>query len=136
MGNPRERDLFRQSVHYIRKAFTYSDPDIAGGTLRLPAAIPAGAIITQVLVDITTAFNAGSTNVLTLGTQSGTASDIVTAGDVNETVAGVNIVTTSAAIGHVGSSAIDLYLKYAQTGTAATAGAGHVLIAYAPNNDG
>lgn len=135
-ANPRERDQFRQLTHTMRKYVTYSDASIDAGTLRMPAALPAGSIITQVIVDVVTAFNAGTTNVLTVGTQSGTANDIVTAGDVNEGAAGVNNVTTSAAIGYIGSSAIDLFIKYAQTGTAATAGAAHIVVCYIPDNDG
>lgn len=122
------RQYHTQQVHYIAKSVTYSDAGIAAGTLELPASLPANAYVTQTSVKIKTAFNATTTNVLTVGTVSGTANDVVTAGDVDETT---QAVTTVKGVGVISASAEKkLYAKYTQSGAAATAGAADIVVQY------
>lgn len=68
----------------------------------------------QAYVD--TVFNAGTTNVLTLGTTTA-ANEIFAAGDIDETTVGPN---TSKMVKFTANT--DIYAKFAQTGTAATTG--------------
>jgi hypothetical protein len=58
--------------------------------------LPQNAFIENVLVEIVTVFNAGTTNVLTVGTVGATYNNIVAAGDVNEAAAGVYQATRGA----------------------------------------
>lgn len=126
------RQIHTQQTHYIAKSFTYSDTGITDGTLEFPASLPANAHILRTHVKINTPFAATTTNVLTIGTASGTANDIVTSGDVNETVAAVTNVT---GVGVLSSSAEKkVYIKFTGAGTANTAGAAVAIIEYIPLN--
>lgn len=123
------REYHTQQIHYMTKSVTYSDAGIAGGeTVKFPAKLPANACVVNTLVRVKAAFNAATTNVLTVGTNSATTNDIVAAGDVNEasaqgfSVAGVGVLDTS--------TALDVYVKYTQTGTAATAGSADIVVQY------
>lgn len=129
MVQPAREYHFRQ-LHTLRKSVSFSDTGIDGGsTVKFPAALPAGAFITGTKVYVNTVFNAATTNVLTVGTNSATTNNIVAAGDVNEAsaqmfnVEGVGVLDTSAPL--------DVYVKYTQTGTAATTGAADIVIMYA-----
>ncbi|HDG97977.1 MAG TPA: hypothetical protein ENG73_07395 [Desulfobacterales bacterium] len=88
--------------------------------------LPAGAELVATIVDVQTAFNAGTTNVLVVGT-SGDDDAYVAAGDVDETSAGVTIVSGK---GKSVSADTEVFVKYTQTGTAATAGKAVVTMLY------
>lgn len=122
------REVHTQQVHYIFKSVTYSDSGISAGTLEFPASLPAGAHIIQTNVDITTAFAATTTNVLTVGTVSGTATDIVSAGDIDETTAAMTIVKGVGTLSASGEKKI--YVKFTGAGTANTAGAADICVLY------
>jgi hypothetical protein len=120
-----------QQVHYLRKGFTYADD----GTTLTIGTIPAGSLVLKPIsgVAVTTAFNAGSTNVADMGpsTDSGTdlwATDLAlgTLGFIPIDEAVTNLVSVDTVV----QIAIDL------TGTAATTGAGEAIICYIPDNDG
>ena len=121
-----------QQVHYYRVAVNYNDPNIS--TAQQFGTLPALASIINVQVDVVTAFNAGTTNVLTIGTTT-TANEIVAAADVNEGATGVTQVTRGYGRSLTASADTALYAKYTQSGTAASAGQAIVTIAYIPNND-
>ena len=93
--------------------------------------IPANAQIINVHIDVTTAFNAGTTNTVTVG-KTGSAAAYVTATSVGS--AGRSSVATTgvySAWADVGSSDVTYAtVTYSQTGTAATAGAARVTIIY------
>ena len=92
--------------------------------------IPANAQIVDINIDVTTAFNAASTNTVTVG-KTGSAAAFVTATDVG-TAGRESVATTGvySAWATVGTSDIDATVTYAQTGTAATTGAARVTIVY------
>jgi hypothetical protein len=109
--------------------------DLTAGT-RARGVIPAGAHITGITVTIAVVFNAGTTNVVTLGGVSGTATNLVAAGDLDEGTAGTTVMAGS--VYHAGALLIynatadyPVYSKFAQTGTAATTGKAVVSITYA-----
>jgi hypothetical protein len=123
------RQYSTQQVHYLRKGFTYSDD----GSVLTVGTIPAGAQIIKPMsgVAINVAFNAGSTNVLDIGTPAnddlygtdlalGTIAFVALDEAVSMTVAADTVITAT----------VDL------TGTAATTGQGEIIIAYIPDNDG
>lgn len=128
------RQSHNQQIHYARFAVTYSDAGIATGVSK--QTLPAGALILGTAVYIGTTFNAQTTNVLTVGTNGTTANNVVASGDVDETTSAItqNIKPTSAALGALAAD-VPLYVKYTQTGTAATQGSAIVVVTYVPNND-
>lgn len=110
-----------------RQGIPYDNVALAAGTLKI-GKLPANCLITRTIVNITTAFAATTTNVLTVGTVSGTANTIVTAGDVNETVAAL---TSVAGVGTLSTSAaLNVFAKFTGAGAANTAGVADILVFY------
>lgn len=119
------RQLHTQQVHYFRKRVNYNDVGIAAGVAF--GTLPAGAMIVAQNVRVSTAFNAGTTNALNVGTTAGGTqlfTDAATAGARSPTIANLSFATDT-----------DLFVQYAQTGTAASAGVADIVIGFVPNND-
>jgi len=126
------RQFVAQTVHTLRKKVRFDTPGVASG-VKMPAPLPAGAEILRATAKVKTAFNAATTNVLTVGTSAGSMADVLSASDVTEGTPGAYTATTGAAL--TLASDTDIYVKYTQTGTAATAGEAIIIIEYVPNND-
>lgn len=94
------------------------------------ATIPANSQIVDINIDVTTAFDAGTTNTVTVG-KSGSAAAFVTATSVGS-AGRASVATTGvySAWADTGSSDVSATVTFAQTGTAATAGAARVTIVY------
>jgi hypothetical protein len=122
-----------QQVGYLRFAINFNDNGIAAGVNK--QWLPAGAIITDTSVYDGAAFNAGTTNVITVGLGP-SANTIVAAGGVTPGATGLTngIVPTGNALGPLAAD-LQVNVTYTQTGAAATAGAAIVMIKYIPNND-
>jgi hypothetical protein len=93
--------------------------------------IPAGAQIIDVNIDVTTAFNAATTNTVTVG-KTGSAAAFVAATSVGS-AGRASVATTGvySAWANVGTSDVDYAtVTYSQTGTVASAGAARVTIVY------
>lgn len=92
--------------------------------------VPANAQIIDINIDATTAFNAGTTNTIAVG-KTGSAAAFVTATDV-ATAGRESVATTGvySAWANVGTTDVVATATFAQTGTAATAGAARVTIVY------
>jgi hypothetical protein len=126
------RQLHTQQEHYFRASVTYATVGIGtAGTVPL-GTLPAGAIVTSCIVKVTEAFNAATTNVLTVGTAADDDA-VMVAGDVNEAAIGTTIAV--APVGYTVTVSTPLYITYTQTGTAATAGAATIILGFVPNND-
>ncbi len=103
----------------------------ANGSTTVVATLPANSQIYQIAVDVTTAFNAGTTNTLDVG-------DGVTADKYADALAAgaqARVLATSdvSQIGNlvdIGVSDVDVTVTYNQTGTAASAGAATVTVLY------
>lgn len=95
-------------------------------------ALAAGDVVVQAWAQVTTAFNAGTTNVLTLG-NGVTADKFLAAADVTEGTPGV-YPTGGKGPFTAETVAGSLVATYTQTGTAATTGAARVyaLVSSAP----
>lgn len=126
-GTPRE--LHTQQVHYLRKGFTFADQ----GSVLTVGTLPAGALILKPTsgIHVVTAFNAGTNNLVNIGTSAdddlfGTVLSLTTATHVplDEAIGGYRV-----------AAAIDVTLTLALTGTAATTGDGECIICYIPDND-
>ena len=120
----------QNQVHFLRKEVNYNDPGIASGVVI--GRLPANAQITQALARVRTTFNAGTTNVLTVGTNASAYDNIFGAADIAEGSAG----NSAAPLANLQEalSEVDVFVKYAQTGTAATQGKAIIHIAYTVNN--
>jgi hypothetical protein len=114
-----------QLVHYFRKRVNYNDPGIAGGVVF--GTMPLGAMIVLQNVRCNTAFNAGTTNALNVGTTAGGTqlfTDAATAGARSPAIANLSFAADT-----------DLFVAYAQTGGAATAGQADIVVGFVLNND-
>lgn len=114
-----------QQVHYLRKDIDFED----NGTVLTVGVIPSGAMILKsmsgVLVNV--AFNAGTTNVLDIGTSAD--------GDLYATdlaLGSIAFVALDEAVTMTVAADTTITATVALAGTAATAGAGAVVIAYIP----
>lgn len=126
------RELPWQMLHYKRYRVNYNDSGIATGNKMFR--IPKDSNILFTIVKIRTAFNAGTTNVLTVGQNSTSYNDIVNSADVDESIAQGTLVMRGADL-DLSSDEKDVYVKYTQTGGVATAGVADITVVYAPNND-
>lgn len=122
------RQFHQQMVHYLRANIAFGDGASNVYTL---GTIPAGALILKPAsgVHVTTVYNAGTNNLLNIGTSAdddlfGTVLSLTTATFVplDEAIGGFKV--TSDTI---------ITASHALTGTAATTGAGVVVIAYIPD---
>lgn len=108
----------------------------ADGTETVVATVPANSQIFQITVDVTTAFNAATTNTFDIG--DGSTSDQFA--DALAVGAAARVLATSdvSQIGNlidVGTSDVNVTVTYNQTGTAASAGAATVTVLYLQNNN-
>lgn len=97
--------------------------------------LPAGAKVVDFKLDVVTAFNAGTTNVLDIGT---TADDDLF---VNDAAVGTAVHATCtlvaanlASIINIGTSDVQVTATYVPSGTAATAGSATVTVIYEMRN--
>jgi hypothetical protein len=131
-----------QKIYYYRLTVNYNDPRIASGVWF--GTIGKNSYIFAIDAYVTTAFNAGTTNTITIGATAANANEVLASG-ITAGSTGVYHLTSAAGLGTVVTSnttyqtaingAVPLYVKYAQTGTAATTGQVTIVIAYVPNND-
>ena len=129
-----------QQTNYYRVLVNYNDPWVASPGYATFGTLPLKAFVTNITCEVVTAFNASTTNVLTLGTTT-TATNLVDAATSNmsitEGTAGVYAMTASTGLGRglTASAAVPLYVKYTYTGDAPTAGVAVCVIEYVPDND-
>lgn len=119
------RDRFAHTVHYISVAFTYAD----NGKVLKVGTIPSGAQILKAAsgVHVNVVFNAGTTNVLDIGS----AAD----GDLYATdlaLGSIAFVPLDEAVSMRVSADTEITATPALSGTAATTGEGVISIAYLP----
>lgn len=125
----------RNVPNTLRKTFNFNDAGIASGVLIGPDALPQGAFITGVWVEIVTAFNAVTTNTITVGTNSPNFNNIVSSADITGNGGasiGTQVAIVTRGLGRALAASADtqVSVKYAQTGTAATTGQGVLVIEY------
>lgn len=106
------------------------------GTTTTVATLPANSQIIEIYVDVTTAFDAGTTNTLDLGDGS-TADQFADALDVSSAarLLATSDVSQIPNLIDIGASDVQVVATYNQTGTAATAGAATVTVVYVQNNN-
>jgi hypothetical protein len=131
-----------QQICYSRVTVNFNDPRIASGVWY--ATLPKNAYILQIDAYVTTAFNAATTNVITLGVTAASANEILASGITAGTpgiyhltaAAGLGLAVTAVAGNQTAlNGAVPVFVKYAQTGTAATTGQVTIVLTFAKNND-
>lgn len=122
------RSLGYSVTENIYKTFAYNTPLIANDAGVAVGTIPSGARVTRMVVFIDTAFNATTTNELQIGTSSSVAA-FMPANVLDMAVTGAQEYSDLIVV-NTFSSDTTVYLQYDQTGTAATTGAGAVLIEF------
>jgi hypothetical protein len=137
------RDPFRDNSFYIRKNLTLADAALG---VKI-GAVAQNTFIASIHAYCTTVFNAGTTNTITLGTTQG-GTDFAAAG----TTAGTNLLAATTGFQNITaapglglavtagtpaglSGGHDIWVKYIQTGTAATTGNITIVISCIANND-
>lgn len=123
------RNAQNDTIQSIRATFNYNDGMVSAG--QQFGTIPQNSEIVGVSVDVITAFNAATTNVLIVGTTLG-GSELVAAADVNEAVTGYTEVNRGLGRSLTVNGDVGVYAKYSQTGTAATAGQATIIIQFRP----
>ncbi|MDQ0303806.1 hypothetical protein [Ancylobacter polymorphus] len=115
-------------VGHIRRTISFNTSGVGTGNGIAIGALEAGAIPIRAYAVIQTAFDAGSTNVLILGT---TDDDdgLVTSSNAAAGTAGLKA-GTGAILGTPLAANRVVYAKYTQTGTAATAGKATLVVEF------
>lgn len=123
--NPPARNDGKVNIQYLRKEITFASPAaVVVGTL------PLGASILKPIsgVQVDTAFNAATTNTLHIGESTPTNNDDLYGTSLS--LATVTFVPIDEAVPLKVTADTVITCTYNQTGTAATAGVGTVVIAY------
>ena len=126
------RDFRRQMTHYLRKAIAFDTTNIGTAATVKVGTLPAGAVIMRAVVKVNTAFDAGTTNYINVGTSADDDAIVdqddidLTAAEWQATYRGCDLTLTAAT---------PVYVTYTQSGDAATAGAAIVIIEFIPDND-
>lgn len=123
---PARNDLY-QCIQYLRCDFTFAD----NGKVLTVGTLPANAVIMKAIsgVNVSTAFNAGTGNVLDIGT---TADDDLFGTDLALGTAGA--VPLDEAVSQFVAVDTTVTATVALSGTAASAGVGQIVIAYSTKN--
>ena len=108
----------------------------ADGTTTTIATLPANSQIFQITLDVTTAFNAGTTNTIDFGdgTTADKFADALAAGSQARVLATSDVSQIGNLI-DVGSSDVQVVATYNQTGSAASAGAATATVLYLQNRN-
>ena len=130
---PQVRNIGWQQLQYSRVTINFNDPGIAAGVAF--GVLPQYAFITAIQSYVETAFNAGTTNNVSIGTTAATGNEI--SGNIAGQTPGYANASAAAGLGCgvTVNGPVTMYAKYSQTGGAATAGKIHIVIAYLLNND-
>jgi len=108
----------------------------ANGTTTTIATLPANSQIFQITVDVTTAFDAGTTNTLDLGdgTTADKFADALALGSAARVLATSDVSQIPNLI-DIGAADVNVVATYNQSGSAANAGAATITVLYIQNNN-
>jgi hypothetical protein len=113
----------RQVTNTLRWRFTFADPGLAAGILI--GTLPQNAFIISQFLEIVQAFNAGTTNPISLGTVAAAYNNVMAATDNTPGTPGVYSPALAAnkyGRGLTQAGDTPIFLKYTPTGGAATTG--------------
>lgn len=128
------RDNVEQQTSYFRKTLNFADAATFANGLPFEI-LPAGALVVGSSVDVSQAFNAGTLNDITVGTNPTAYDNILTSAQIVASTQGVkrNLPPTLR-VDQVTQPTM-VYLKTNLTGTAATAGQVTIVIEFITNRD-
>lgn len=119
----------RQVSNTLKVTINFGDVGLATG-VPLANFLPQGAFIITALTEIVTAFNAGTTNPISVGTVGPAYNNIVVATDVTSATPAVYASTVGRGRSLTAAGDVQPFVKYTPTGTAATTGQAVILIEY------
>jgi hypothetical protein len=122
------RNSGEQQQHFFRVRLGINNVAAMSAGVKI-GRLPARAIITAVAVHVNTAFNSVTTDTIVLGSTNG-GTDIAASQSLH--AAGF---AAGTAVGMASTSEVDIWLKYASTGGAASAGDATLILSYIPDND-
>lgn len=125
---PLKKIVYGTIAGLVTFAVNFDTAGVADGILLCTIqASPEKPVLLEPQIEVVTAFDAGTTNVLTLGTDAASANQLLASGDVTEGTPG--FYPAGAGVGKKRLIAnTNIYVKYAQTGDAAEAGAARVYL--------
>lgn len=111
--------LYGSVAALVTFAVAFGDAGIASGVkkVRLKASATEPVLV-EFFAEVTTAFNAATTNVLTVGSDAASANQFMAAGDITEGTAGFYPATATPLKYRIVADT-DVYVKYTQTGQVA-----------------
>lgn len=125
------RQNHTQQTDFIRYNFAYNTVGATAIQQSMGAAVPAGSVITAIHISIPTAFNAGTTNTLDVGTAAAPTA-LISAAALGSIAVTANQAATLA--GQLSSTTdLELFVRYNYTGAAPSAGNATVTVFYVPN---
>lgn len=123
------------AVGCVSGTFSFDTPNIGTAATVPVGKLPGAAIVTSIIVAVTTAFNGGSTNVINVGTSDSSTRFMATTVASGTLLAQVWSGVASTGLGYVvPAGGKKVYIQYTQTGSAATTGTVRVAISYIPGN--
>jgi hypothetical protein len=127
------RASVHQHLHYLRRTFDFntSNPDAPGR--HFMGTLPAGAILWQAFLKVHTAFDAGDSNTIAIGTLS---DEDAYADELDWDAAAQEgqVSITPQDVAQI-AEPTDVYATYTLAGTAAAAGRATAILFYIPDND-
>jgi hypothetical protein len=126
------REYPMQVLHFLRRSISFDSQFISTDDFTRVGTLPAGAVIYDAIVKVTTAFNAGTTNYINVGIV-GDDDGIVDEGDLDLTAAEWQSSRRGCDLTFTADTPV--YVTYDQSGTAATTGVAEIIVAYIPDND-
>lgn len=119
------------AVGFVSRTVQFNTPGI-GTTSTVPVGrIPAGAMVYDCMVAVTTAFNGGTTNQILVGTSSDTG-QFLSFSSTGTLRTMVQKGISKAGLGSLATTATDVFVQFVQTGTAATTGVARVAVLFIP----
>tara|TARA_R100000900_G_scaffold18854_1_gene15637 strand:- start:332 stop:796 length:465 start_codon:yes stop_codon:yes gene_type:complete len=108
----------------------------ANGSTTTIATLPANSQIFQITLDVTTAFNAGTTNTIDFGdgTTADKYADALAAGSIARVLATSDVSQITNLV-DIGTSDVQVVATYNQSGSAASAGAATATVLYLQNRN-
>ena len=133
-------------THYVRFTVNFNSCVLVSNTCSVKVgALPYNSFVVRAYQQVYTAFNSGTTDTLAVGTASGGA-QLVAAQTVHATTAGLPLTVVAANLGTAATGnkiaqtgangGFDVWVTYAQTGAAPSAGSAVIILEYFAPNDG
>jgi len=142
------RQFQTQQTHYLRFTFNFNSCTPVAGTCSIKVgAVPYNAWILRAYQQIATSFNSLTSDTLSIGTTATPTTELVAAQSIAAAAGGATaltvvstnagtVVTGDGATQTGGNGGFDIWARWTQVGTLATAGAASYVIEYAGPNDG